>query len=117
MITIDMQPISIVEDSGFKGLVNVLDKRYAVPSRRAVMTRLHKAYESTRSTVQKKLDSTEHVAITTDLWTSLQTISYCGVTAHYTSETWELTSTVLETFEFPAAHTGENSQRADEGHD
>ena len=69
--------------------------------------------------MQKKLDRTEHVAITTDLWTSLQTKSYCGVTTHYISETWELTSTVLETFEFPAAHTGENtaSQRADEGHD
>ena len=36
-----MQPVSIVKDSGFKGLVNVLDKRYAVPSRRAVMTRPH----------------------------------------------------------------------------
>ena len=69
--------------------------------------------------MQKKLDSTEHVAITTDLWTSLQMKSYCGVTAHYISETWELTSTLLETFELPAAHTGENtaSQRADEGHD
>ena len=42
MITIDMQPVSIVKDSGFKGLVNVLDKRYAtVPSHRAVTTSLH----------------------------------------------------------------------------
>lgn len=36
MIINDLQPASIVEDKGFVSLINVLDPRYALPSRRTI---------------------------------------------------------------------------------
>ena len=55
-----------------------------------------------------ELATVEHVAITTDIWTSLQTKAYCCMTIHYISKDWELKTSVIETFEFPEAHTGDN---------
>ncbi len=48
------------------------------------------------------------IALTTDLWTSRQTQSYCCITAHYISGNWKLKSALLETFEFNESHTAEN---------
>ena len=36
MIVTDLQPVSIVEDTGFKKLLNILDPKYTTPSRRIV---------------------------------------------------------------------------------
>ena len=48
------------------------------------------------------------MALTTDIWTSRQTQSYCCVTVHFITDTWHLKSAVLETFEFNCDHTAEN---------
>ena len=45
MVALDYQPISIVEDVGFKRLVNTLEPKYNLPSRKYVTeTILHKIY-------------------------------------------------------------------------
>jgi hypothetical protein len=103
MIATDLQPISIVEDKGFKNLISTPDSRYESPSRRALMTTHF--HENIRKELQAKLNNTSYVSLTTDLWTSLQTKSYCGVTVHYITNSWELRSAVLETFEFSSVHT------------
>ena len=46
------------------------------------------------------------VAVTTDTWSSCQTLSYCCLTGHVISEAWDLESYVLlETFNFNTEHT------------
>ena len=37
MIVTDLQPVSVVEDKGFKNFVKVLDPKYCPPSRRTIM--------------------------------------------------------------------------------
>ena len=73
------------------------------------MTRhLPDLYDEIKTKLQKELDSSKYVGITTDIWTSLQTKSYCCVTVHYITKDWVLRSALLETFEFDEAHTGVN---------
>ena len=48
------------------------------------------------------------MAITTDIWVSCQTRSYCCVTAHFLTSSWTLETAVLETFEFKENHTGDS---------
>lgn len=53
MIAEDIQSLSIVENKGFKKLINLLDSRYTLPSRRTIgRTILPDLYESTRVMVQ-----------------------------------------------------------------
>ena len=109
MIATDLQPIAIVEDKGFKNLLSTLDSRYQPPSRRTVMsTQIPVTYQNLKTKLLAELNNTSHVSLTTDIWTSLQTTSYCCVTVHYITETWELKSAVLETFEFSTDHTAEH---------
>jgi hypothetical protein len=70
--------------------------------------KLPKKYESTKEKVQKDLNSAISVALTSDIWTSCQTKSYCCVTAHFINKDWELKSYLLETFDFCIDHTAAN---------
>lgn len=109
MIVTDLQPTSVVEDNGFQKFVSVLDPRYELPSRRTVVrSLLLEKYTSVKQKLKMELDNSMTVALTTDMWTSRQTQSYCCITAHYMSGDWKLKSALLETFEFNESHTAEN---------
>ena len=108
MIAIDMQPATIVEDTGFQALVCLLDSRYQLPSRRHVMRSLPPDMYTTRAgEIKWELLQISHVALTSDLW-KLRTESYLSITCHFVTSTWELKSLALETFGFKKDHTAEN---------
>ena len=48
------------------------------------------------------------VAITCDAWTSIATVSYVTVTAHFINNDWQLVSLVLQTRAMYESHTGAN---------
>ena len=109
MIAIDMQPATIVEDTGFQSLVCLLDSRYQLPSRRHVMRSLLPDMYTTRAgEIKRELLQISHVALTSDLWTSRTKESYLTITCHFVTSAWELKSLVLETFGFEKDHTAEN---------
>lgn len=55
-----------------------------IPSRRALSrTIIPKMYSNVRNTVQTFLNETEHISITTDIWTSMNTDSFITLTAHF----------------------------------
>ncbi|KAK3891023.1 hypothetical protein Pcinc_005057 [Petrolisthes cinctipes] len=109
MIVKDLQPMSIVEDSGFRKFVHGLDARYVLPSRRE-LTRKHlpSMYNEVVKQLKEELRDTPSIAITTDIWTSRQTRGFLTVTAHYISSDWNLKSAVLETARMKNDHTTEN---------
>jgi len=109
MIAQDMQPISVVENEGFRRLLHVMDPRYQLPSC-STITRvlLPQKYEVVKSIVKAELNQTQYMALTTDLWTSNQTVGYIMVTCHFVSEAWELCSRVLDTVNVDKDHTAEN---------
>ena len=55
---------------------------------------LPEKYTTVKEAIQQKLLLASDVAITTDIWSSCQTLSYCCLTAHVISEAWELESYV-----------------------
>lgn len=109
MIVKDMQPLSVVEDEGFRELVAGLDPRYTLPSRRdLVRTHLPRLFQLEKQRLHEELASANYIALTTDIWTSRQTRGYITVTAHYILPQWSLKSCVLETARMKKEHTAEN---------
>ncbi|KAK3870849.1 hypothetical protein Pcinc_023961 [Petrolisthes cinctipes] len=108
IITLDLQPVSIVEDPGFKELVRELDHKYEIPSRRSLMrSKLPTLYQHTKELVKSALKDVSAMTLTTDLWTSRVTESYMCVTCHFIDTQWDMKSFVLATTIMLGSHTGE----------
>lgn len=76
MITGDLQPISFVENDGFREMVSFLDSRYAqfIPSRRTLTRKIMpNLYISMKHKLQLLINETKYVALTSDIWTSINT--------------------------------------------
>ena len=82
-----MQPVSVVEDEGFQLLLNVLDPRHQLPSRRTIMRMLPDEYLKEADIVKKEIAAVSRVALTSDLCTSRATESYMTITCHFLTET------------------------------
>lgn len=71
MIAVDLQPISLVENQGFRNLMKEALPRYELPSRKYFTERvLNDMYEHAKRQVMDRVSSEEHLSFTTDLWTS-----------------------------------------------
>jgi len=98
MIAIDLQPFSVVEDTGFIRLVAELDSRFVLPSRRylseIVVPEIH---AKTKLKVTELLQSTKYISMTTDIWTSTNCHhSFLSLTAHFVvSKTMEKKDVML----------------------
>ena len=108
-VAIDMQPFSVVEDKGFRRIVNALDPRYTLPSRRT-LTRslLPDLYWEQYRQLKTELDAAEFVALTTDDWTSRTTKGYMAVTAHFINDQMGLISKFLEIRRITSSQTAEH---------
>ena len=105
-ITKDMMPL---EKEGFKSLVNALDSRYKLPSRKYLTTKaLPDLYSKTRETIMKEVSKAQFISGTTDLWSSSTMDPYISYTVHFVTEDWILSSYYLETLFLHQDHTGEN---------
>ena len=105
----DMQPLSVVEDIGFRTLVNALDKRYTIVARKTLRdSLLPRVYKERKSALFLDMSAVDHVGITTDQWTSRANEGYTTVTCHFTRDDWTLASPVLATRSSGARHSGEN---------
>ena len=110
MVALDMQPMSVVEDEGFKKLISFLEPDYTMPCRKTVTSRVIKLYKDCSAKIKRLLDQTMYVALTTDCWTSLTMTSYMAVTCHYIDQEWQMQAHVLTTQNIEARHTAENLQ-------
>jgi hypothetical protein len=111
LIAKDMRPTSIVEGEGMKKFVELLDPRYQMPCRRTLRKNLIPTLkEEEKAKVMEEICTTNWVAITTDLWSSLTCTSFMAITAHYISgeEGTELHTKVLDCSCFHLRHTAEN---------
>ncbi|XP_074030331.1 E3 SUMO-protein ligase ZBED1-like [Leptinotarsa decemlineata] len=107
MIVKDIQPFSMVEDAGFKDLINFLQPGYKIPTRYILSNTLLDAhYSDVQKKLKAELESAKYISITTDGWTSRATTSYQAVTAHYLIN-WEMKSALLGCFECHERHTAE----------
>lgn len=108
MIVTDMRPLSMVEDDGFKAMISTFNPKYELPSRPFFMKKIEKKYECIKGKLKKSLQETDSIALTTDIWTSVATEAYLGVTCHYLGEDWEMLSHCLTTMPLEERHTAAN---------
>ncbi|XP_059098333.1 zinc finger BED domain-containing protein 4-like [Tigriopus californicus] len=109
MVVKDLQPLSFVEDEGFKKFCHSLDPRYTLPSRRT-LSEVH--ITNMFSNVQEKLIIYLHranwVSITTDLWSSVNCTGFLAITVHFFDEqTWPLQCFILDCLRVRGRHTSE----------
>lgn len=116
MICRDCQPISIVDDEGFKYLLKVTAPLYKVPSRRTIDTLLASKYGYISGLLKAELGKVPYVCLTTDIWTETHTTrSFLGITAHFISSSFlepktelQLQNVTIGAFELTDRHTGEH---------
>ncbi|XP_068180935.1 zinc finger BED domain-containing protein 4 isoform X2 [Antennarius striatus] len=98
MIVRDLQPVSIVENQGFRELLQLLEPRYTLERQHYIQTQLLPAYAyQAQLATRQALASTHALSLSLDLWRGLAGTSsgYLGVTCHYLSSDWQIRSALL----------------------
>jgi len=93
MLVTDMRPLSMVEDEGFKKMVSILNPGYILPSRTHFTKLMERKYQEALQKIKSAINTTNsRMALTTDIWTSVATEAYLGITCHYIGNDWKMTS-------------------------
>lgn len=109
MIGTDMQPYSIIEDPGFREVINAAEPRYVMPSGKTFSTEIiPQLYSKTVARVKCDVNSAVSLAITTDGWTSRSNNSYLSYTAHYLTEGFEPRNYCLNVENVDESHTAQH---------
>lgn len=86
MIAKDNLPYNTVEKEDFQYLMKTTVPLYKIPGRKTITSLMQQKYELLSNIMKDKLNTIDHLCLTTDIWTdTLNTKSYLGVTAHFTS--------------------------------
>ena len=107
----DLKPFSECENPGLNLLLKGMNRLYNMPSRETLKTNvIQPMYKETRDVIKKLLVPATNIALTCDIWTTLQgsTRCYITVTCHLIDENLKLHEFVLTTEEMGVSHTAEN---------
>ena len=94
----DLQPFTVVEDRGFRNLMNTCAPSYQIPSRKYFANTLLPAYYETKVNEMKesiKKDAPS-VCLTTDTWSSSTNETFNAITAHYINQDFEMKHILLD---------------------
>lgn len=109
MLVKDMRPLAMVEGEGFQQMLKLFNPGYTIPSRTHFSKLLEKKYEDTVNQVKSTISAiTSKVALTADIWTSVATEAYLGITCHYIGSDWQMESICLATMPLEERHTAHN---------
>ena len=96
MIIIDELPFKFVEREGFRYFCSVMQPKFKIMSRNTIARDCLELYATEKKKLKNALTSaTQRVCFTTDLWTSLQNMSYICLTAHFIDRDWNLHKRIL----------------------
>ena len=71
MVALDLQPFAITSNVGFQIFCHLLEPRYTLPSNKHIsQTLIPDMYERVKAKVKEELKNVDHVAFTTDIWSS-----------------------------------------------
>ena len=90
MLALDLQPAAMVEDFGFRRLIYYLEPNYRVLFAMHMAKCVTKQYKAGKINFTKIPTETMHIALSTNIWTSIAIQAYITITAHYISPNWEL---------------------------
>ena len=104
----NLLPLSLVESPAFKNLIEELDPKYTLPSRKHLSSQLLPAKAKLVTNLMKdELKRVQAICITIDIWSSRQMRSFTGITGHYILD-WCMKSVMLACKRFRGKLSGEN---------
>lgn len=109
MVVKDYQPLSIVEDTGFRNLVQKLNPKYTLPLRKTLSNELlPNYYKSHKEKLTMALSAVDYIALTCDYWKGINNKNFLSMTGHYIQDD-KLHSANLATKEEIGSHTSINT--------
>jgi hypothetical protein len=110
MIAVDIQPISIVENQGFKRLMGKVCPNYNIPSRKYFAeVILPDIYTKLFAKIKDLVSASNYLSLTTDIWTATTANkAFISLTAQWLSPNFELNRAVLRVKHFPESHSALN---------
>ncbi|KAK0151187.1 putative AC9 transposase [Merluccius polli] len=103
-------PLSLIDKPSFKNFMSVVEERYCPVSRSTVTRRLSELALDKESKIKSKLEKTDNVSVTVDIWTDRSMRGFLGVTAHFMEiegNNPSLQTVLLSCERFTGSHTGE----------
>ncbi|KAJ8259157.1 hypothetical protein COCON_G00181690, partial [Conger conger] len=103
MIIRDLQAVQIVENEGFRDLLQLLEPRYTPESRHYIQQQLLPGYAyQVQLATKQALSTAESCSVTLDLWRGAVAAAgaggsggYLGVTCHFLTADWQIKSALL----------------------
>lgn len=106
MVTLDLQPLNLLDGNGFKKFINALDTKYALPTEQHLANTILPMIHSTeKDSLKLEILECSEVTIATEIWTSRYAQDYITVAVYYLSPDWEMRSAILETKQLATNHT------------
>ena len=108
MMALDFQPLSIVSDVGFIRLLNTLEPRYKLPSRRYFTDKvIPEIKQSVDLKIAELIKNVQYLSFTMDTWsTSLNNQSLISLTGHWIDDSCTRRSAVLHVQRMEGSHNG-----------
>ncbi|XP_053708914.1 uncharacterized protein LOC128765169 [Synchiropus splendidus] len=112
MVVKDSQPFTLVEDQGFRSLLDLLEPTYIIPTRQALKAMVEERFHAEMQKAKEEVQKAKACSLTADMWTSMDMEAYLGVTCHFITEEDTLNTILLGVEHFPQSHTAENLAQA-----
>ncbi|XP_071681817.1 zinc finger BED domain-containing protein DAYSLEEPER-like [Lolium perenne] len=106
MIMVHEYSFRMVEHEWFNIVLKYLNPLYTSMGRKAIRAECMRVYKKEKERLKVALQEVEYISLTTDLWTSNQTIGYMCVVAHYIDSDWKMQTRVLAFMELDPPHSG-----------
>nr|XP_047137603.1 zinc finger BED domain-containing protein 4-like [Hydra vulgaris] len=109
-MALDNQPFTLVEDTGFNNLMNHLEPRYCMPSRKFFSkTVIPQLYMELNNKISDKLIKTDYISFSSDIWTCpISHESFILLSSHSIDKDFNRFDVVLDASHFSESHTGIN---------
>ncbi|KFM75423.1 Zinc finger BED domain-containing protein 6, partial [Stegodyphus mimosarum] len=109
MVYKDLQPISIVENEGFREYSKDLNPTYSLPSRKTVSkSLLPAAYEEKKNSLKNVLSAVQNICLSVDCWSNQKAGSYMAVTGHFIDEHMHRKMVLIDCSIFDERHSAKN---------
>jgi hypothetical protein len=106
MIIAHEQPFTLVEKRLFQAFVASLQPKFKLFSRATLKKDVMEHYGTMKGKIGLEITQVDHIALTTDLWTSSNQSPFMVISAHFVSSDWTLNNRVISFKELPTPHTG-----------
>jgi len=107
MISLHEIPFLFTEYDGFRSFVASLNPLFKVPCRTTVRNGCIKPFHEKKVALKETLKNAGcRFSLTTDMWTSNQTLGYIVVTCHFIDMDWRLQKRIIKFIDVKTPHTG-----------